>query len=369
MGENSKIEWCDHTWNPTTGYAATMTTRLAAMGHVKYQGLTGRGHFNGALKTWVDELQKPLRWKKPRLVFVNSMSDLFHKDVPFEFIDRVFAVMALTFRHTYQIFTKRPERMAEYFTVHLPEKVRGYWHGKVGYLADVLVGNGFGDGAAKDMEPSWFGPAWLAMRKHYYPACVPAQSLGDSSLSCPWPLPNVWLGASCEDQATADERVPYLLRCPAAVRFVSAEPLLGSLELRESWLFTDTDGGCPICGEIMCDCGTLDWLICGGESGPHARPMHPDWVRSLRDQCVSDGVPFVPFFFKQWGEWAPRDESTPNGARLCYVCDHGPRKAAMVRVGKKNAGRLLDGREWNEFPRGAETGSSSLWTRAEKRNP
>lgn len=143
-----------------------------------------------------------------------------------------------------------------------------------------------------------------------------------------WPLPNVWLGISAEDQPAADERIPLLLQCPAAVRFVSCEPLLGPISLgmlgtRENWR--------PVYDGIR-------WVIAGGESGPKARPMHPDWVRSLRDQCQEAGV---PFFFKQWGEWLPHVDT---------VREELPTKDQFTRVGKKAAGRLIDGREWNECP-------------------
>lgn len=302
----SKIEWTDATWNPVAGctwaspgcdvcYAATMTRRLEAMGKADYTGLTTKKHFNGVVRTLPHKLDAPLRWKKPRMVFVNSMSDLFHKDVPTEFIWQVFCAMQQAPRHTFQILTKRPERMA-------------------GVVAEMYAA------------------------------------------SCSDPLPNVWLGTSVENQAMADERIPHLLDCPAAVRFLSCEPLLGPVELTRY----DVDGRymprLPV---------KLDWVIVGGESGHGARPMHPDWARSLHDQCQAAGV---PFFFKQWGEWIEGD-AVPGGdlggdfrrgvanilAADGSANDGHFRRARgdviIRRVGKKNAGRLLDGREWNEYPR------------------
>lgn len=187
-----------------------------------------------------------------------------------------------------------------------------------------------------------------------------------------------WLGVSCEDQPTADERIPRLLQTPAAVRFVSLEPLLGPIDIApflsrapypnvkmcpRCLYFTNRDEQrCPNDGVLLGPDIALDWVIVGGESGPHARPMHPDWVRSLRDQCTAAGI---PFFFKQWGEWAPaeskdfnkglRIESVEGKVECGYYCDervgHVDHKAqAMVRVGRKAAGAVLDGRVWREFP-------------------
>lgn len=314
MAANSAIEWTDATWNCLAGceavspgcahcYAASMTRRLEAMGQKNYAGLTTAKHFNGKVRCLPDKLDVPLRWRQSRRVFVNSMSDLFHEHVPDEFIDKVFAVMAVCPQHTFQVLTKRAERMANYGT-------------RVG----------------------------MAMR-------IASQAKTDYGRTPPqqWPLQNVWLGVSAEDQKRADERIPWLLRTPSAVRFVSAEPLLGPINIREHLLdhrgyFANVDS--IVCGgkEYKKRPG-LDWVIVGGESGPRARPMDPDWVRSLRDQCIAAGV---PFFFKQWGEWLPALQDGapdhPNGQHI-NISDEPD------RVGKKAAGRLLDGREWNEFPR------------------
>lgn len=342
--KNTKIEWTDTTWNPVSGctrasagcdncYAVTMTKRLEAMGQAKYAGLVniGKNHFNGVVKCHEEALTLPLGWKKPQKIFVNSMSDLFHPEVPFEFIDKVFAIMALSPQHTFQILTKRPERMAEYLNGH------------PGLTRPQLVG-------------------------------IEAARMNDGFEGIEWPLPNVWLGVSVEDQRAADERIPHLLRIPAAVRFLSCEPLLGPVDLRRLSVRPGRFIDCLTCdyhdgvGSVIAGppsgTGPIDWVICGGESGPNARPMHPDWARSLRDQCQAAGV---PFFFKQWGEYHPRlmHGVWPDTRTGCcdnlpsvhihedgYVHRIGDRGTPtnMKRVGKKRAGRLLDGKEWNEFP-------------------
>jgi protein gp37 len=324
------IEWTDATWNPVTGctrvsagcdhcYAVGVTRRLAAMGQGKYVGLVGegKGHFNGVVRCHEDVLEAPLKWRKPRTVFVNSMSDLFHKRVPFEFVDRVFAVMALTPQHTYQILTKRPERMRE-------------------YLEGLTVDNG--------PNPD----RWDAARRPFYEAATgrERERIGVMGAYPRWPLPNVWLGTSVEDQAAADARIPHLLECPAAVRFLSCEPLLGAVDLDPCWL--DCDLPCTACEEPACEHGRIDWVIVGGESGPGARPMHPDWVRGIRDQCVGARV---AFFFKQHGDWmSTRDAHAAGVIGSDVGFPWGRMQPQMCRVGKKKAGRLLDGREWNEMP-------------------
>lgn len=258
---STKISWVKNvdgtqgqTWNPLVGctrhsegcdrcYAAVMTRRLAAMGQKRYQGLVGNGHFNGVVRTLPEVLQVPMRRKKPTMYFVNSMSDLFHKAVPEDFIDQVFAVMASCPQHTFQVLTKRADRMAEY--------MQNPWRLDNIYDAWYSVNDG-----AREVEA--------------------------------WPLPNVWLGTSVENQAAADKRIPELLKVPAAVRFLSCEPLLGPVDLRGmpgAWLYT---GKTPK--------PQISWIIAGAESGHGARTMDLDWVRDLRDQCQ---VAAVPFFFKQ----------------------------------------------------------------------
>jgi len=302
----SSIEWTDDTWNPITGctrvssgcdncYSVTMTRRLAAMGQEKYTGLVnpGKGHFNGVVKCHPDVLSLPLRWRKPRRVFVNSMSDLFHEGVPDDFIARVWQAMHMAPKHTFQILTKRPERMRKWVN-------RCANGGNLGWMTH-------------DGSP----PA------HAYVGTGVIVGTHDN-----WPLPNVWLGTSVEDQNAADERIPHLLETPAAVRFLSCEPLLGPIDLScrhaQQPYCTHCSGHEHLCHG---DLGEIHWVIAGGESGPGARPMHPDWARSLRDQCATAGV---PFFFKQWGTWSG--------------------EAYPVRVGKKKAGRVLDGRLHDEYP-------------------
>ncbi|MCC8432878.1 DUF5131 family protein [Reyranella aquatilis] len=241
----SSIEWTEATWNPVAGctilspgctncYAMRMAARLEAMGMAKYAGLTrksgGRAKWTGAVRLDRQALEIPKSWRKPRMIFVNSMSDLFQEAVPASFVAAVWEAMAATPRHTYQILTKRPERMAE-LTRDLPV------------------------------------------------------------------LPHVWLGASVESAAYLD-RLDGLRGARAAVRFVSLEPLLGSV--------------------AGVDLSSIDWAIVGGESGPGARPMDPTWVREIRTACRRSGT---AFFFKQWGG-----------------------------RNKKQRGRTLDGKVWSEFP-------------------
>lgn len=285
----TSIEWATDSWNPVAGcsivsagckncYAMRMAARLEAMGQAKYAGLTHEvnGHtvWTGKVNHDYDALKVPLSWKKPRRVFVNSMSDLFHENVPEAFIHLVFGVMRICSKSTFMILTKRPARMLDVVS-HLA------WRSAV---------------------PGEWG--WHAYR-------------GEPGAHI---LPNVWLGVSVEDQRAADERIPLLLKIPAAVRFLSCEPLLGPISFRPFAenvnemirLMENGDASRPVM------LNGIHWVITGGESGPGARPMNPDWAKSLRDQCQDLSV---PFFFKQWGG-----------------------------VHKKDAGRLLDGREWNEFP-------------------
>ena len=338
---DSKIEWTDATWNPVTGctrasegcdncYAVQMTKRLEAMGQDKYKGLVniGKNHFNGVVKCHEDALLKPFEWKTPKRIFVNSMSDLFHKDVPFEFIDKVFAVMALNPQHMFQILTKRPERMAEYLNTP----------GRVERINDTITVPEANGGFAY-MVPEEIGDHLDSI---------------DFQTIC-WPLPNVWLGTSVENQEQADKRIPHLLNCPAMVRFLSCEPLLGDVSLTDSVSETDYcanfehwDGDPDEYEKILHE--GIHWVIVGGESGPNARPMHPEWARSLRDQCVAAGV---PFFFKQWGEWG--DTWSDHAPRIAlrgneFAPGWNGAHRFVHRVGKNKAGRLLDGREWNEYP-------------------
>ncbi len=234
MANNTKIEWTESTWNPVTGctkisagcancYAERMARRLQAMGQPNY----ARGF---AVTTHPKILELPLRWKKPQSIFVNSMSDLFHEDIPVAFLRRVFRVMNEAYWHRFQVLTKRAERLAA--------------------IASTLQ--------------------WSR---------------------------NIWMGVTVEDRRCVS-RIDCLRRVPAAVKFLSLEPLLGPLP--------------------ALDLTGIDWVILGGESGPGARPMEPHWVTDIRDQCQAADI---PFFFKQWGGFH-----------------------------KKKAGRKLDGRIWSEMP-------------------
>jgi len=246
MSIQSAIEWTDATWNPVTGctevspgcdhcYARTFAER--------WRGIKGH-HFEQGfdLKLWPERMQLPLKWKKPRRIFVNSMSDLFHRDVPDDFVLEVFTTMAQANWHTFQVLTKRPSRL-----VHLVSRISD---------------------------------------------CLNKAGMPQS----PWPM-NIWIGVSVETMQYK-WRVDQLRKVPAAIRFISAEPLLGSLR------------GLDLTG--------IDWLITGGESGSGFRACDPTWIKELRDCCTGDGI---AFFFKQWGGRTPT-----------------------------TGGRLLDGRTWDEFP-------------------
>lgn len=301
MSDKTAIEWTDATWNPVTGcdrvspgcdhcYAESIAHRFA-----------GTKAYPDGFKVTLrpERLDQPLRWKRPRKVFVNSMSDLFHKDIPDEYIARVFAVMALAQQHTFQVLTKR--------------------HGR---MRSLLNSDAFVD---------LFGEA-LYTFEH------PTGEETAEPIS-QWPLPNVWVGVSVEDQQRADLRIPALLATPAAVRFLSCEPLLGPVDLNASSFI----GGDWLKG--------LDWVIVGGESGPGARPMHPDWARSLRDQCTAARVPFL---FKQWGEWVTEDQSPEDITLPATSWAHlGDDQPSVYKVGKKAAWRELDGRTWDQYPGGA----------------
>ena len=284
----SKIEWTNETWNPTTGctkvspgcahcYAESLTKR--------YAGAPG---WPAEFKPWTpanaaenvvlhpDRLDAPLRWKTPRMVFVDSMSDLFHENIPDDYIDKIFAVMALTPPHTYQVLTKRPERMREYMA--------GVPNARV---AEAVMAFGAPYGVN-------------------------------------WPLPNVWLGVTVENQRWADERIPILLSTPAAVHFLSCEPLLGPISLvrigglqgpYDDWLRGEVRE--VIMGEegVYARFKGLQWVIVGGESGPKHRPFNPDWARGIVEQCSNAEV---ACFVKQMGGARPgtKLEDLPEDLRV-----------------------------------------------------
>lgn len=286
MSDKSTIEWTQATWNCVVGcarvssgcahcYAIRDAYRMAsnpnATIRATYAGLTvrhgnGQLDWTGTIRCLPERLDQPLRWREPRRIFVNSMSDLFHPDVPVTFIRDVFAVMGLASRHTFQVLTKRPERMAA-----------------------VLNSEGFGIDV-------WLRAGTLAMTRGLPVAAWPNPV--NAPDACAWPLPNCWVGTSVEDQAAADERIPFLLHTPATVRFLSCEPLLGPVNL-EPWLWDTHYYADPETGEESLEpdpsCA-IDWVIAGAESGHKVRPMDEAWVRSLRDQCTAAEV---PFFYKQ----------------------------------------------------------------------
>ena len=351
----TKIEWTDETWNPITGCSVVSPgcTNCYAMklagsrlkNHPSRVGLTDTTNsgpvWNGTVRFNAEWLDQPMRWTRPRRIFVCAHGDLFHERVPLRWIMDVFDVMKNARRHQFQVLTKRASRMRSV----------------LGVMKEVL--------------------------------------------------PNVWLGVSAEDQQRADERVPLLLDTPAAVRFVSAEPLLGPIDfggvvapdfgdghdwptgygIPRGWpgVYNVLNGSWwPAVGDpdeeerdaIEDGLPKLDWVIAGGESQPGSRPTHPDWFRSIRDQCADAGT---PFHFKQWGDWidwrsagaghwtnktrfrndgAVRGKfkgSLGMGERPLYGGREFESRSMdggeiMVRLGKTRAGRILDGREWSEFP-------------------
>lgn len=387
MSDNTKIEWADATVNAVNGCSVVSpgctncyAMRLAGTRmkhHPTREGLTvdtkAGPVWNGEVRLHEAALLQPLRWKRPRQIFWNAHGDLFHPAVPDAWIDRVFAVCALTPQHTHMILTKRPARMRKYMT----EKHRNPqgWPEEdydvqtcIRLSLGGLLGGRKTSGGFPDM-------------KHFLKSgSADRYGAADKQIFDNWPLPNVWLGVSVEDQQRANERIPDLLATPAWVRFLSCEPLLGEIDLLP-WF--DPSGAC--CGgepeyrckncpsdapwrySIPADDGkwlfdpTIDWVIAGGESGPSARPMHPDWARSLRDQCAAAGV---PFHFKQWGEFVPCISDDEGHGLRCHPdgadCDafFAETKALIVtahdrefwRIGKKRAGRLLDGVEHNGMP-------------------
>jgi protein gp37 len=269
MARNTAIEWTEHTWNPVVGctkisegcahcYAEAMTRRFWQ----KWGCEPPPEHFRVKLHT--ERLLEPLHWCKPARVFVCSMGDLFHPDVPNEFIDKVWAVMAYCSLHQFQVLTKRPARMLDYLTKW--EYRPANW-----MIASDQLGLHI---SAGQIDSSILGVAAKLIDQREWPA-----------------LPNVWLGVTAENQTRADERIPLLLQTPAAVRFVSCEPLLGPVEFSNVTHRAD-------CVQALGKPAMkgLDWVIVGPETGPGARPMHPDWARSLRQQCAAADV---AFFYKR----------------------------------------------------------------------
>ncbi len=375
------ISWTEETWNPVTGcskvspgcancYAETLTARFAGRpGYIEEHRPWTPENAAHNVRLHPERLDQPLRWKRPRMIFVNSMSDLFHERVPDSFICQVFDVMARASQHTFQVLTKRPERIAQFFTD--AEYTRRQWY----------------------------------LNEHLAP--VPLRWLESG------PLPNVWLGVSIEN-ARHTWRADVLREIPAAVRFISAEPLLGSLYNFGSESSTARDDDeepdraslpaltspsegdrsrdsesngsdvrpsrslrgvgtqpAPVAPERSrsrqsLDLTDIDWLIVGGESGSRdARPMHPEWARELRDACLDFGAHELTrpaFFYKQTGSWRPLSETEPRGDTVALQPDGTKRPAHEALPNKetawmryagaspKSGGKLLDGREWCEFP-------------------
>lgn len=325
MADGTAIEWCDATINAISGclpaspgctncFASTAGQRRRPNHPVN--GLTRPAKaddpashhvWTGAIRLNEEWLVKPLRWSRPRRIFWNAHGDPFFERVPYEWVDRELAVAALTPHHVHMLLTKRTARMRRYFAMPgTPERILE---------------------AAKDL-PAPFGrlpDRWQ------------------------WPLPNVWLGTSVEDQERAMQRIPDLLAVPAVIRFLSCEPLLGPLDINAAATGADR------WSESTHGAASIAWVIAGGESGPGARPMHPEWVRALRDQCHAS---HVPFFFKQWGVWFPYGQFDADGCLNTTTRGEHPGvwhewrqyDGFSVRLGKKRAGRLLDGVEHSAFP-------------------
>ena len=286
----SKIEWCDRTWNPITGctkispgcencYAERMAKRFGGS-----RGYADGEHFK--VRTHEEKLLAPLRWNKPSKIFVGSMTDIFHDDVPDEFLDKMFAVMAMAANHTFMVLTKRPERMKAYFDYIDRDEAIG--------SEEMLMAEAMGE----NFKGKFRGPTHQRL-----------------------PLSNVWLGVTTENQEQVEKRIPILLNTPAAYRFVSIEPMLSEVNLCFYSQFEHEDNE----GFGVESMEGIDWVICGGESGHGARPLNSDWVLDLKVQCNAYRK---PFFFKQWGEFNEWGE----------------------KVGKKEAGRLLYDEEVMEWP-------------------
>lgn len=369
----SKIEWTEATWNAIVGcsivspgctncYAMKMAGRLEAMGTLQhYSGTTKRSK---AGPVWTGKLAlapertliEPLRRRKPTTYFVNSMGDLFHEDVPDAWIDRIFAVMALAPQHTFQVLTKRAARMRD-------------------YLTDSDLSNRISAALGCMLDGDWVwteGKRFRQAIERLIDVFAGMSTDDDGNIvyhDDPWPLPNVWLGVSAEDQRRADERVPDLRATPAAIRLVSAEPLLGPIDFGripspvvtpedEGYYHSALDGGDThyrdsdpdYDGKVWTDAvdgplmEKLDWIIVGGESGKGARPMHPGWARAIRDQCAAAGT---AFFFKQWGEWGFDPFLIEAGGPSFHRFEDG---VFVQNYGKKAAGRLLDGVEHSAMP-------------------
>lgn len=317
----TKIEWCDETINPFVGcskcspgcdncFAEKMARRQIAMGNKAYEGTVDEnGHWTGKINWQDGQLDKIAKWKKPRRIFIGSMTDCFHENIPQSSLFDVINIIAEYPQHIFIMLTKRPHRMKEQIDIYCNH----YRH----YKSD--------------------------------------------------PLPNLWLGVTVCNQQEADEKIPILLQTPAAKRFVSIEPMLGAMDLTRLNIPKGTRhiGNGDVLNGVKGCLGvdrsgyefwrtpTLDWVICGGETGDNARPMNPEWVRSLRDQCVNAGV---PFFFKSWGEYTPNGYGKIAGTWLQeeYIQNYGGLTSEYINMfHKRNSFEnftTIDGQEWKQFP-------------------
>lgn len=369
------IEWCHRpgtvprTWNPTKGcsrvsegcrhcYAEAQAARIVRMGKGRFtiyndlvKTVGGEARWTGKVVLVPEVLAQPLKWREPSTVFVNSMSDLFHESLTNEQIAAVFGVMAACPQHTFIILTKRAERLPkwyEWLEEHIEQDAEE-WSGRD-------CGTSIHDARRDCLLEYLDETASAALAGH----CAPqAKAIPDDAARA-WPLPNVWIGVSVENQEAADERIPHLLATPAAVRILSCEPLLGPLDLTDRlgvWTScpecgrnvpVDEDGCCTMCGEDAVHYG-VDWVIAGCESGPGARPCDVAWLRSLRDQCMAVSG---PFFLKQAAEcndgyfW----EVEVGGDDYCSVhAGPGSKRKASGVIGSP----YLDGVQHLEFPRAA----------------
>lgn len=354
------IVWTDETWNPVRGcslvsdgctncYAMHVASRFNGPG-LPYEGLTVKtsqgAKWTGKIKLVHEALSHPLRWTKPRRVFVNSMGDLFHQDVPDSFIDQVVVVMALAQLHTFQILTKRPERM------------RDYWR-------DFTWERALRNCVGADGVSTIYGRSLQALYFHFGIYSNSAFKRHDAL-----PIPNVWLGVSVENQATANHRIPLLLDTPASIRWLSLEPLIDAVDLTQ----IPYDGAPENVLVASEQRSKVDWVVLGGESGKgkKIRSLHPAHARSVRDQCKAADTDFL---FKQWGEYLPAEivghaaihNGIPIGGNYefadqtteAHFGGQVPHNAPMqtldpvtvaFRIGKSASGRLLDGVVHNDFP-------------------
>jgi len=361
---STKIQWTEETWNPVRGcsrisegcrfcYAERDAARKNE--NPKIPGYKGFSRFvqiggkpvpqwTGKVEVVTHKITEPLHWSKPRRIFVNSMSDLFHEDIADDQLLALFATMANSHiatgtekTHTFQILTKRHLRMLDFVS-------RLKWlRGVMAICQEIRPDGTVGSTILNNLPFLEGNDPWKQISKGVAAPIV--------CTSLDWMPPQIHLGVSVEDESNAEKRIPALLRTPAAIRFVSYEPALGPVDFRP-WLGIGParDRG-------------LDWIIAGGESGPNARPPNPDWFRAVRDACRSFGPDNGPvhFFFKQWGEWSPdkpdnwikKRSKRYSHETAAWARDGNPPAdhfSMMYRVGKAKAGRLLDGREWNQMP-------------------